>query len=66
MTGRNGAWGKNDACAGREGCGGQGRNGHGLGYSSRPKPMKVGLCKELKGHVFDYGGHRAADTMRVT
>ena len=37
-----------------------------MGYSSRPKPTKVGLCKELEGHVFDYGGHGAADTMRVT
>jgi hypothetical protein len=26
----------------------------------------MGLCKELEGHIFDYGGHGAADTMRVT
>jgi hypothetical protein len=26
----------------------------------------VGLCKELEGNVFDYGGHGAADTMRFT
>ena len=25
----------------------------------------MGLCKELEGHIFDYGGHGAADTMRV-
>jgi hypothetical protein len=28
--------------------------------------MKMGLCKELEGHIFDYSGHGAADTMRVT
>jgi hypothetical protein len=39
-----------------------------LGYSSsgKPKSTKIGLCKELEGHIFDYGGHGAADTMRVT
>ncbi len=26
----------------------------------------MGLCKELEGHIFDYGGHGAVDTMRVT
>ena len=26
----------------------------------------MGLCKELEGHIFDYGGHGAANTMRVT
>jgi hypothetical protein len=26
----------------------------------------VGLCKELEGHIFYYGRHGAADTMRVT
>lgn len=33
-------------CAGKSGCG---------------KSIKLGLYKELKGHVFDYGGHSAAD-----
>jgi hypothetical protein len=37
-----------------------------LGYSSKPKTTKMGLCKELEGHIFDYGGLGAADTMRVT
>jgi len=37
-----------------------------LGYSSKPKTTKVGLCKELEGHIFDYGGHGAADLVRVT
>ena len=31
-----------------------------------PEITKMGLCKELEGHIFDYGGHGAADTMRVT
>ena len=26
----------------------------------------MGLCKELEGHIFDYDGHGAANTMRVT
>jgi hypothetical protein len=26
----------------------------------------VGLCKKLEGHIFDYSGHGAANTMRVT
>ena len=28
--------------------------------------MKVGLCKELENHIFDYGVHNAADLMRTT
>ena len=28
--------------------------------------MKVGLCKELENHIFDYGVHNAADLMRMT
>ena len=27
--------------------------------------MKVGLCKELENHIFDYGVHNAADLMRT-
>ena len=57
---------RGDGRAGRDGQGGGGRNGHGSGYSSKPKTTKVGLCKELEGNVFDYCGHRAADTMRIT
>jgi hypothetical protein len=30
------------------------------------KLQKMGLCKELGGYIFNYGGHGAADTMRVT
>jgi len=63
---RYGGRGKSDGCAGRDGRGGAGRAGRGQGYSTKPKSTKVGLCKELEHHVFDYGGHSAADTMRVT
>ena len=65
MTGRNSGRGKNDRHAGGKGCGRPARNGYGLGYSSSPKPTKLGLCKDLEGHIFNYGGHRAADTMRT-
>ena len=40
--------------------------GRGAGYSSASKTVKYGLCKELEGHVFEYGGQGAADKMRVT
>jgi len=68
MTGRNGGQGQGDGRAGSNGRGGSGRKGRGSGYSSGgiPKITKMGLCKELEGHIFDYGGHGAADTMRVT
>jgi hypothetical protein len=69
MTGRNnGRRGQGDGRAGRDGRGGLGRKGRGAGYSNqgKTKSTKVGLCKELEGHIFDYGGHGAADTMRVT
>ena len=58
--------GRVDGRAGHNGQGGAGRNGRGQGYSSKPKTTKVGLCKELEGNVFDYGGHGAANTMRIT
>lgn len=56
--------------AGRDGRGqangrGNGR-GRGTGYSSKPKTAKVGLCKELESHIFDYGVVNAADLMRTT
>ena len=52
--------------AGRNGQGGLGRISHRSGYSKKPKTAKVGLCKELEGNVFNYGGHGAANTMQVT
>jgi hypothetical protein len=61
------------------GQGGRGRGGHGghagrgLGSSrdntytgSRVKMTKVGLCKDLKGNVFNFGTTSAADQMRIT
>jgi hypothetical protein len=56
--------------AGRNGRGlangrGQGR-GHGTGYTSKPKSTKVGLCKELESHIFDFGVSNAANLMRTT
>ena len=46
----------------------QAEKGQGSGYSSssKPKSTKVGHCKGLESHIFDYGGHGAANTMRVT
>jgi hypothetical protein len=66
MTGRNGGGGRGDARGGRDGRRDHGKSGRGSGYSSKPKTTKVGLCKELEGHIFDYGGHGAADLMQVT
>jgi hypothetical protein len=66
MTGCYGGQGQGDGRGGHNGCGGPGRQGRGLGYSSKPKTTKMGLYKELEGHIFDYGGHGAANTMRVT
>ncbi len=61
MIGRNGERGRGDACGGRDGCRDHGKSGRVSGYSSKPKTTKVGLCKELEGLIFDYGGHGAAD-----
>jgi hypothetical protein len=66
MTEHYGGRGQGDRHGRRDGCNGPGRQGHGLGYSIKPKTTKMGLCKELEGHIFDYGGHGAANTMRVT
>jgi len=66
QAGSGGGRGKTYGRGGRDGRGGAGRAGCGRGYSTKPKSTKVGLCKELEHHVFDYGGHGAADTMRIT
>ena len=66
MTGRNGGQGQGDARGRRDGRRDHGKSGRGLDYSSKRKTTKVGLCKELEGHIFDYGGHGAANLMRVT
>ena len=44
---------------------GQGRGG-GTGYTSKPKTLKVGLCKELENNVFNYGIPNAANLMHTT
>ena len=57
--------GKYPGRSGRNGSGkgqGQGR-GRGTGYTSKPKTSKVGLCKELENHIFDYSVTNAADLM---
>ena len=66
QAGSGGGRGKTYGRGGREGRGGAGRAGRGQGYSTKPKSTKVGLCKELEHHVFDYGGHGAANTIRIT
>ena len=69
MTGRNnGRQGRGDGYVGHDGRGGSGKKGRGLGYSSssKPKSTKVGLCKELESHIFDYSGHGSANTIQVT
>jgi hypothetical protein len=46
---------------------GQGQGcGRGMGYTSKPKTSKVGLCKELENNIFDYGVPNAADLMQTT
>ena len=64
---RFGGQGRN---AGRDGHGavngrGSGR-GCGAGYTSKPKTLKVGLCKELENHIFNYGVFNATDLMLMT
>ena len=66
MAGRNGGQGQGNRNAGPDECGGSGRHGRGSGYTSKPKTIKVSLCKELESYIFDYRGHGAANTMRVT
>ena len=63
---RYGGRGRVDGRGGRNGRGGAAKASRGQGYSTTPKSIKTGLCKELEGHVFDYGGHGAADKMRIS
>jgi hypothetical protein len=60
--------GQNPGRAGRNGLGnGQGQGcGQGTGYTFKPKTTKVGLCKELENHIFDYSVTNAADLMHTT
>jgi hypothetical protein len=53
------------------GCGSRAGRGPGGGRGNaytggRVKTMKVGLCKDLKGNVFDCGTTSAADQMQIT
>lgn len=66
MTGRNDIKGRGTGRAGRANGRGNNGRGRGQGYQSRPKITKIGLCKELEGHIFDYGVPNAADLMRTT
>jgi hypothetical protein len=62
MSGRGGR--------GRGGRGGRAGRGPGGGRGNaytggRVKTTKVGLCKDLKGNVFDFGTTSAADQMQI-
>jgi hypothetical protein len=37
-----------------------------MGYTSKPKTSKVGLCKELESNIFNYGVSNTANLMRTT
>jgi len=64
---RAGGRGRNAGHEGRGAANDRGNcRGRGAGYTSKPKTLKVGLCKELENHIFDYGVHNAADLMRTT
>ncbi len=59
--------GQNSGRAGRGPGNGQGQGrGRGIGYTSKPKTSKVGLCKELENNIFDYGVPNADNLMRTT
>jgi len=63
---RFGGQGRNAGRDGRGAANGRGNGrGRGAGYTSTPKTLKVGLCKELQNHIFDYGISNAADLMRT-
>ena len=64
---RAGGRGRNAGHEGRGAANGRGNGrGRGAGYTSKPKTLKVGLCKELENHIFDYGIHNIADLTRTT
>ena len=54
-----------DGRAGRNGRGGAGQSGRSAGYTSIPKSIKNGICKEFDGHALDYDGHDAAGKVRI-
>ncbi len=66
MQARFSGCGQNAGCNGHGLANGHGHGrGHGTGYTSKPKSTKVGLCKELESHIFDYGILNAANLMRT-
>jgi hypothetical protein len=62
MSGRGGR-----GRGGRGGCTGRGPgSSRGNAYTGgRVKTTKVGLCKDLKGNVFDFGTTSAVDQMQI-
>jgi hypothetical protein len=56
--------------AGRDGRGLANDHGQGCrrgpGYRLKPKSAKVGLCKELESHIFNFGVSNVANPMRTT
>ncbi len=63
---RFGGQGGNAGHDGHGAANGQGSGrGRGAGYTSKPKTLNVGLCKELENHIFDYGISNAANLMRT-
>jgi len=63
---RFGGQGRNAGCDGHGAANGRGSGrGRGAGYTSKPKTLKVGLCKELENHIFDYGISNAANLMHT-
>jgi hypothetical protein len=62
MSGKGGK-GRSGGCGGHA-AGGSG-GGRGNTYVGKGKMMKVGLCKDLKGNVFDFGTISAADQLCI-
>jgi hypothetical protein len=58
--------GQNSGRAGHGPGNGQGQDrGRGTGYTSKPKTLKVRLCKELENNIVDYGIPNAANLMCI-
>ena len=64
MLGRSAAGGRSANTRG--GRGGRTVDGRGGGYSKSVRTVKVGLCKDLEGNIFDFGTKTLADLMRTT
>ncbi len=60
------------AAKAQAGHGGRGRSSHGgavkgrgRGYTKTTKPVKIEMCKDLGGHIFDFGLKMSAHLMRM-